>query len=111
MSVATTSLGMRELAALASTEECVDPWCAEVLDARPLVVLTAVGQWDTRMGLMDAGPGTHTVFGAVVEPTTAASGSEFLWADTLGKSKLLDMICTDVNWLVREATGAVPREP
>jgi hypothetical protein len=104
--IAAAFRAMREFAAKAGTEDYVDPWCAEVLDARPLVVVAAVGAWDTRVWLMEPGPGKHTVFSAVVEHPTASLG-EFLWADTLGKTKLLDTIRADVGWLVAEATGSV----
>jgi hypothetical protein len=58
---------------------------------------------------MQPGAANDAVFSAQVHDL--GSENEIGWAEAVVKTKLLNTLCDDVRWLVKEATGMFHREP
>ena len=86
----------------AGKDDFCDNWSREVLDRRPLILVTAVLDGQVRTWLME--PVGEGVLSADVSQFAGADGATREWGHATGerKSKLLTTIAADVSWLVKE---------
>jgi hypothetical protein len=95
---------MQDLATEGDPDHVYSDWSREVLDCRPLVVVAAVLPGRTLTWVME--PDQESVLSASLSHRLYENDEAGATAQLSAQGKALADVMADIDWLVKEATGA-----